>query len=125
MHEFTSVLPPSLTPSCGNKQPQQSRRIYSRVHVLCHDIPSPPTTSVKLRSAKRLTHHTLEELKTLYKSTWEMPAVKRPLPLLPCTCCLSAPSVLLWKGVAVDPTGTHLPFRKATAMEIVCNFRAG
>lgn len=123
MCEFTSVSPPSLMPSCGNKQPQQSRRIYSRVHVLCHDIP--PSHPEELRSAKRLTHHTLEELKTLYKSTWETPAGKRPLPLLPCTCCLSASSVLLRKGVAVDPTGTHLPFRKATAMEIVCNFRAG
>lgn len=77
---------------------------------LCCDIPPPPPE--ELRSAKRLTHHTAKELKTLYKSTWEMPVGKRPLLLLPRTCCLSASSVLLGKGVAADPTETFLPLRK-------------
>lgn len=35
------------------------------------------------------------------------------------------PMYMLCKGVAGAPPGTDLPFIKAPAIEIVCNFRAG
>lgn len=105
MYEFTRVLLPSLLLERGKTATTKQTDLQSGPR-LC----APPE---ELRSAKRLTHHTLVQLKTLYKSTWDMAVGKRPLPLRPRTCRLSASSVLLCKGVAVDPAGTHLPFKKS------------
>lgn len=56
MCKFASVLPTGASQSSHNKADKFTVRSTS----LRHDTPPPP-----LRSAKRPTHHTMEELKTL------------------------------------------------------------
>lgn len=67
---FTSILTLFLLlPCCGGwlGKPQCRWKIYSRVQI---SVPLPPTPLWKLRSATRLTHHTLKKKRWSQRLYW-------------------------------------------------------
>lgn len=116
MYKFTSVLPPSLLAACGKTAATKQTDLQSGPCLCAATSPSLPPRGAEVCQEADPSHNegAVDFIQGhMGDACGEMAPPAPPL------------YMLLSKGVAADPTGTLLPFIKAIAMKIVCNFWSG